>query len=224
MNVLKTSKLSRSFRAGDEEVWALRDVDLEVRAGEFVAVMGPSGSGKSTLISLLAGLESPTSGEVWLGGEPLHQKSDEAISRLRRTRVGFVFQSYNLVPVLTLEENIALPFLLEGTPPASYAARVAAALASVELTHRAKHLPDRVSGGERQRAAVARALVAEPTLIFADEPTGALDREKGQGVLTLLRRACSEQGRTVVMVTHDDEAARRADRIIRLRDGRLEAP
>lgn len=200
----------------------MRDVALEIRTGEFVAVMGPSGSGKSTLLSLLAGLEAPTSGEVWVEGAPLHSLSDAALSRLRRTRVGFVFQSYNLVPVLTLEENVALPFLLESKAPSAYREKVRAALAAVELIPRARQLPDRVSGGERQRAAIARALVTEPALIFADEPTGALDREKGRGVLNLLRRACSDQGRTVVMVTHDEEAASVADRIIRLRDGRLE--
>ncbi len=223
MNVLKASGLSRAYRAGGEELWALRDVELEIRAGEFVAVMGPSGSGKSTLISLLAGLEAPTSGEVWLSGEPLHDLSDAALSKLRRARIGFVFQSFNLVPVLSLEENVALPFLLEGKSSSLHREKVRAALAAVDLSHRARQLPDHVSGGERQRAAIARALVAEPAVVFADEPTGSLDREKGRDVLALLRRACTEQGRTVVMVTHDEEAAAVADRIIRLRDGRLES-
>lgn len=221
--VLKAIGLQKTYRVGEEDVAALAGVDLEIRRGEFVAVMGPSGSGKSTLISLLAGLERPSGGEVFLDGQPLAAMPDADISRLRRTKVGFVFQTFNLLPVLTLEDNVALPFLLEGRPRKEWAQRVQEALGQVSLSHRGRHLPDRVSVGERQRAAIARALVSEPSLVFADEPTGALDTHRGEDVLKLLRDACTTRGRTVVMVTHDQKAASVADRIIRLRDGRLEA-
>jgi putative ABC transport system ATP-binding protein len=222
MSVLKAVGLSRTYRVGGEDVAALADVDLEIRKGEFVAVTGPSGSGKSTLISLLAGLERPSGGDVFIDGHALSKLSDDEVSRLRRTKVGFVFQSFNLVPVLTLTENVALPFLLENRPRAEWLQRVAQALDDVGLKHRQGHLPELVSVGERQRAAIARALVTEPSLIFADEPTGSLDSHRGDSVLQLLRKACTEQGRTVVMVTHDAKAAAAADRTIRLRDGRLE--
>lgn len=220
--VLRATGLQKTYRVGGEDVAALAGVDLEIRRGEFVAVMGPSGSGKSTLISLLAGLERPSAGEVLLDGQALHSMPDADASRLRRTKVGFVFQSFNLVPVLSLEDNVALPFLLEGRPRKEWAERVQKALEKVSLSHRRRHLPDRVSVGERQRTAIARALVSEPSLVFADEPTGALDTHRGDDVLKLLRDACDTQARTVVMVTHDPKAASVADRIIRLRDGRLE--
>ncbi|HLL85184.1 MAG TPA: ABC transporter ATP-binding protein [Longimicrobium sp.] len=222
MSVLRAVGLSRTYRVGGEDVAALAGVDLEIRKGEFVAVTGPSGSGKSTLISLLAGLERPSGGDVFLDGQALSKLSDDEVSRLRRTKVGFVFQSFNLVPVLTLTENVALPFLLENRPRAEWLRRVAQALDDVGLKHRQGHLPELVSVGERQRAAIARALVTEPSLIFADEPTGSLDSHRGDSVLQLLRKACTEHGRTVVMVTHDAKAAASADRTIRLRDGRLE--
>ncbi len=222
MSVLRAVGLSRTYRVGGEDVAALAGVDLEIKKGEFVAVTGPSGSGKSTLISLLAGLERPSGGDVLIDGQSLSKLSDDEVSRLRRTKVGFVFQSFNLVPVLSLSENVALPFLLENRPRAEWLQRVAQALDQVGLKHRQGHLPELVSVGERQRAAIARALVTEPALNFADEPTGSLDSHRGDSVLQLLRKACDEHGRTVVMVTHDAKAAATADRTIRLRDGRLE--
>jgi len=222
MSLLRAVGLRKTFRVGDEEVAAVGGVELSIGAGEFVGIMGPSGSGKSTLMALLAGLERPSSGEVFFEEQRLSSLSDSELSRLRRRRIGFVFQTFNLVPVLTLEENVALPFVLDRVSPSQWQGRVRAALERVGLGHRSRHLPERVSVGERQRAAIARALVTEPLLVFADEPTGSLDSQRGDEVLTLLRQACAHEGRTVVMVTHDPKAAAVADRLIRLRDGRLE--
>jgi putative ABC transport system ATP-binding protein len=223
MALLRTEGLGKRFRVGEEEVAAVREVALSIQPGEFVGITGPSGSGKSTLMALLAGLERPSEGEVFFEEQPLSALSDAELSRLRRRRIGFVFQTFNLVPVLTLEENVALPFVLERMAPSEWKGRVRAALEQVGLGHRALHLPERVSVGERQRAAIARALVTGPRLVFADEPTGSLDSQRGEEVLALLRQACEREGRTVVMVTHDPKAAAIADRLIRIRDGRVEA-
>lgn len=217
-------RVSRHYRVGGETIKAVDELSLSVEAGSFVAIMGPSGSGKSTLLSLLAGLERPTSGEVWLGEERLDALDDARLSRLRRTNIGFVFQTFNLLPVLTLEENVALPFVLEGQPRRRWAERVKEALSWVELSHRGQHLPSSTSVGERQRAAVARALVTDPKIIFADEPTGSLDSRRGEEVLRLLQKVVSERGHTVVMVTHDESVVGCVDRVIRLRDGREHAP
>lgn len=187
-----------------------------------MAITGPSGSGKSTLLALLAGLERPSAGEVWLDGQALSGLNDDARARLRRRSVGFVFQTFNLVPVLTLAENVALPQMLDGVPEATWRPRVEAALARVDLVHRADFLPGTTSVGEQQRAAIARVLAAEPRIVFADEPTGSLDSTRGASVLDLLRSAQRERGVTVVLVTHDPVAAAASDRRIRLRDGRLE--
>lgn len=217
MPALRAQGLTRRY--GD--VRAVDDVSFTVERGEWVALTGPSGSGKSTLLALLAGLEAPDSGEVWIGDTPISRLDDDARARLRRREVGFVFQTFNLVPVLTLAENVALPQLLDGVPEAAWRPRVTAALAAVDLSHRAEHLPGTASVGEQQRAAIARALAQEPKILFADEPTGSLDSGRGAEVLRLLGRA-RDRGTTVLMVTHDVGAAAQADRRLVLKDGRLE--
>jgi putative ABC transport system ATP-binding protein len=221
--VLNATGLRKRFGTGDAAVAVLDGISLTAAEGEFLAITGPSGSGKSTLLAILAGLERPSAGEVWLAGRCLAALDDAALARLRRRQVGFVFQSFNLVPVLSVEENVALPFLLDGAPHRQFAPRVADALESVGLSHRRRHLPDQISVGERQRAALARALAVRPRVLFADEPTGSLDSQRGQTVLTLLRAAAA-QGCAVVMVTHDAGAAASANRVLRICDGRVEAP
>ena len=211
--------LERRFGAGDAAVDALRGVSLDVGRGEFVAVMGPSGSGKSTLMHLLAGLDTPTAGRVLIAGEDLAELSDDRLTRLRRTRVGFVFQSFNLVPTLTAEENVVLPLRLDGRRPD--AAWVDDVLERVGLLARRGHLPAELSGGQQQRVAVARALVTGPAVLFADEPTGNLDSRSGAEVLGLLRTAADSSGQTTIMVTHDPRAAAVADRVVFLADGSI---
>jgi putative ABC transport system ATP-binding protein len=192
-----------------------------VRQGEFVAIMGPSGSGKSTLLHLLGGLDTPSDGEVTLGGRKLAHMSDDEVTIIRRRQVGFVFQFYNLLPTLSAAENVALPLLIDGKRLRDYAARVDELLDLVGLGGRRDHRPDQLSGGEQQRVAIARALVTEPMIVLADEPTGNLDSKSGKEVLGLLRRACDEKGQTIVMVTHDPYAASFAERVVFLRDGQM---
>jgi putative ABC transport system ATP-binding protein len=194
-------------------------VSIEVSAGTFTAVMGPSGSGKSTLMHLLAGLDQPTTGEVWLGPTKLNDLDDTELTRLRRTRVGFVFQTFNLLPVLTLEENVVLPLRIAG----EHIDRgwVEQLLTAVGLEDRRKHRPSELSGGEQQRVALARALVARPAIVFADEPTGNLDSHAADVLLHIFRRAVEDIGQTIVLVTHDPVAASRADRIVFLSDGQV---
>ncbi|HEU5394528.1 MAG TPA: ABC transporter ATP-binding protein, partial [Candidatus Methylomirabilis sp.] len=197
-------------------------VSLTVGPGEFVAVIGPSGCGKSTLLNLVAGLDRPTRGAVVVEGVDLTRCDEAALSRLRRERIGIVFQFYNLLPHLTARENVALPLLLNGTPTVQIASRVEEELAAVELLPRADHFPHELSGGEMQRVAIARALAPRPALLLADEPTGNLDSHLGGAILALLRRLHRERTFTVLLATHSPEAAAVADRVIRLRDGRLE--
>jgi putative ABC transport system ATP-binding protein len=211
--------LTRHYGDGDAAVHALRGVSLDVPPGQFTAVMGPSGSGKSTLMHLLAGLDTPTSGSLRIGGEEITTMSDRRLTRLRRRHIGFVFQSFNLLPTLTAEENVVLPLSLAGRRPDPDA--LAALLARVGLLDRRGHRPSQLSGGQQQRVAVARALVTAPTVLFADEPTGNLDSAAGADVLTLLRDAVDLDGQTTVMVTHDPRAAAVADRVLFLADGRL---
>lgn len=217
---LRGVNIERTFRTRGDEVTAVAGVSLEVRPGELLAIMGPSGSGKSTLLSILGGLDRPTRGEVWLGDRPLHRATEHELSLLRRRHIGFVFQSFHLIPTATLADNVALPLLLGDALDEEAYRRVADALASVGLAARADHLPDEVSVGERQRAAIARALVSQPELVLADEPTASLDRKRGQEIIELLRGA-AHAGRAVVVVTHDAEVARNADRVIAMRDGRV---
>ncbi|MCW3156516.1 ABC transporter ATP-binding protein [Micropruina sonneratiae] len=216
---IAAQELRKSYRAGQREVEILHGVSLGVRAGELVAVMGPSGSGKSTLMYCLAGLEAPTSGRVLLAGQQLERLSRADLARMRRSQVGFVFQSYNLIPTLTAAENVALPHLLAGNrPPAEL---IAQTLETVGLADRADARPPSLSGGEQQRVALARVLAQQPAVLFADEPTGALDTRTGELVLAELARIAHSPGRCALVVTHDPKVAAACDRILFLRDGSL---
>ena len=216
---IEGTALVKTYVQGDEEIRALRGVDVSVERGEFLAVTGASGSGKSTLLHILGGLDRPDGGQVWVEGTPLAELDDEKLALLRRRRLGFVLQFFNLLPTLTAEENAAFPLLLDGTDDALDRARVS--LERVGLSGRATHRPSQLSGGEQQRVALARALVTEPAVVLADEPTGNLDSRTGLEILELLK-ATAAAGQTIVMVTHDDKAARFADRIVGLTDGLLE--
>jgi putative ABC transport system ATP-binding protein len=211
--------LTRRYGSGESAVDALRGVSLEVPAGQFTAVMGPSGSGKPTFMHLLAGLDRPTSGSVRIGDEEISDMADRRLTKLRRKHIGFVFQSFNLLPTLTAEENVTLPLAIARVKPAKE--DVDALLARVGLTDRRDHKPSELSGGQQQRVAIARALIARPTVLFADEPTGNLDSASGAAVLQLLRDAVDLDGQTTVMVTHDPRAAAAADRVVFLADGRI---
>src|SRR3954466_10582395 len=216
---VSATALTRTYGEGGAAVHALRGVSLEIPAGQFTAVMGPSGSGKSTLMHLLAGLDTPDAGSVRIGGEDITRMSDKQLTRLRRTHIGFVFQSFNLLPTLSAEENVVLPLAIAGRRPDREA--VEALLARVGLLDRRGHRPAQLSGGQQQRVAVARALVSSPTVLFADEPTGNLDSAAGTEVLELLRDAVDLDGQTTLMVTHDPRAAAIADRVVFLADGRI---
>jgi putative ABC transport system ATP-binding protein len=217
--IVATTQLSRTYGEGDTAVHALRGVSVAFPAGEFAAIMGPSGSGKSTLMHLLAGLDRPTSGSVVVDGQELAGLDDKGLTRLRRDRLGFVFQAFNLVPVLNAEENILLPLTLAGRrPDREWVDRL---IDAVGLRDRLTHRPAELSGGQQQRVAIARALVHRPAVVFADEPTGNLDSHASEEVLALLRQAADEFGQTVIMVTHDPQAASVADRIVVLRDGEV---
>ncbi len=217
---LELRHVSKRLRSGDRDLIVVDDVDLAVAPGEFLAVLGPSGSGKSTLLGLAAGLDRPSAGEVLIDGEPIQSLSEDQLARLRRGRIGFVFQSFQLLGNLTALENVLLPIELAGRPEA--AARARELLAEVGLAERAHHYPAQLSGGEQQRVALARAFAVEPALLLADEPTGNLDGATGARVLDLLARLRAEHGSTLVLVTHDPEVAALADRRIHLRDGRIE--
>ncbi len=218
--VVDVRDAARTYQFDGAAVTALRGVTLQVQAGEFLAVVGPSGSGKSTLLHLVGGVDLPTAGEVRLFGRPTHHLTDAALAALRLRRVGFVFQRFFLLPMLTAEENITLPMLEAGVPPAERASRVADVLEYVGLTHRRRHLPGQLSGGELQRVAVARALANHPALLLADEPTGELDQDTGREIGRLLQQIRA-QGVAVIVVTHNPEIAALADRTVVLRDGRL---
>ncbi|MFM7290741.1 MAG: ABC transporter ATP-binding protein [Planctomycetia bacterium] len=226
MPILRAEHLQKTFggtAAGAASVAALNGVDLAVEQGEFVAITGASGSGKSTLLHLLGGITRPTAGHVLLEGVDLASLDDDALARVRRRRIGFVFQRYNLLPELTLVENVALPLVLDGKPEQTAEAAARRALATVGLAHRAGHRPDELSGGEQQRGAIARALVAEPAIVLADEPTGALDSANSRRVIDLLRQLVTDRRQTVILVTHDPGIAASAGRTIRMRDGSIEA-
>jgi putative ABC transport system ATP-binding protein len=218
---VSATALARTYGDGDSAVHALRGVSLTLPAGQFTAVMGPSGSGKSTLMHLLAGLDTPSSGTVAVAGQDITQMKDRELTRLRRQHIGFVFQSFNLLPTLSAEENIVLPLAIAGKRPA--AEDIDTLMARVGLSERRDHRPAELSGGQQQRVAIARALITRPTVLFADEPTGNLDSEAGAGILRLLRDAVELDGQTTLMVTHDPRAAAIADRVLYLADGRVVA-
>lgn len=221
MPILQTIKLSKQYQMGAVTVNALNQVDLAIEKGQFVAVMGPSGSGKSTLLHLMGGLDTPTTGEVILGGRSLSSLSDYELTRIRRLKVGFIFQFYNLIPTLSAAENIALPMLIDGKPLRHYRARLEELQEMVGLTDRANHKPDQLSGGQQQRVAIARAFINQPEIVLADEPTGNLDTRSGTVILDILQRARIELGATIIMVTHDPRAASYAQKVIFLQDGRI---
>ena len=218
--IVATSGLSRTYGEGDTAVHALRDVSVAFPAGQFAAIMGPSGSGKSTLMHLLAGLDRPTGGSVTIGGEDISAMTDAQLTKLRRKHVGFVFQAFNLLPVLTAEENITLPLTIAGRKVDREA--LDRLLERMGLDDRRGHKPAELSGGQQQRVAIARALMSRPTVLLADEPTGNLDSESGAEVLAIMREAVELDGQTTVMVTHDPRAAEIADRTIHLADGVIE--
>jgi putative ABC transport system ATP-binding protein len=221
MALVQTEDLTKVYGKGDTAVVALERVTMSVEKGEFVAVMGPSGCGKSTLLHLIAGLDRPTEGRVLLDGEDLNRLSDDALTALRRRRIGLVFQFFNLIPVLTALENVALPLLLDGVRPQDARRQAVEWLTRLGLADRLHYRPDQLSGGQQQRVAIARALVAEPDLVLADEPTGNLDSRAGDEIAALLRRIASDWGRTVLLVSHDPRIAAHADRILFLKDGRI---
>src|SRR3954449_3268430 len=217
-SVVAGRDLSKRYGDGAAAVDALRGVSLDIAPGSFTAVMGPSGSGKSTLMHLLAGLDKPTEGAVYIEGADITTMKDKDLTMLRRKRVGFVFQAFNLIPQLTAEENIVLPLTLAREKANG---NLASLLEQVGLTDRASHKPTELSGGQQQRVAVARALITEPAVVFADEPTGNLDSQSSDDILSLLRRAADERNQTTVMVTHDAHAASYADRVVFLADGKI---
>lgn len=223
MFVLETRQVRKSFGEGDARVEALRGVDVGVRAGEMLAIMGRSGSGKSTLLTLLGGVDVPTTGQVMLEERDLATMTDDERTMMRRKRIGFVFQQFNLLPILTAEENVALPLELDGVPSPEARARAAEMLELVGMGARKSHIPGKMSGGEQQRVAIARALVIRPAILLADEPTGNLDSANSKRVIAMLRNLVEEHNQTIIVVTHDPQVAAQADRVIYLLDGLVDS-
>ena len=222
--MIRLQKVTRLYSRGEAPIRALDEVSLEIPHGEFAAVTGPSGCGKSTLLNILGGLDQPDSGEIWIGDLPLHQARDAALTRYRRHDLGIIFQFFNLLPAMTVEENIELPLLLRGDPPKKTRPRVAETLELVGLTARRHHFPHQLSGGEMQRTAIARALAGRPKLLLADEPTGNLDSGNAARVIETLLKIASQKIATLVIVTHSEELARLAPRHIRMLDGKITPP
>jgi putative ABC transport system ATP-binding protein len=219
--LVRVEGVEKVFHRGSEDIHVLSDLNLEVPGGEFLALMGPSGSGKSTLLNLIGGLDRPTKGTVSIAGERIDEFPDRKLAGWRARHVGFVFQLYNLIPVLSAERNVELPLLLTSLSRPQRHKHVATALAMVGLSHRAKHFPRTLSGGEQQRVGIARGIVTDPTLLLCDEPTGDLDRKSGDEILNLLQALNREHGKTIIMVTHDPHASARASRTVHLNKGRL---
>jgi putative ABC transport system ATP-binding protein len=219
--LVKVSNVEKIFHRGSEDIHVLSNLSLEVPEGEFLALMGPSGSGKSTLLNLIGGLDQPTNGSVSVAGEPIDRLSGRQLADWRARHIGFVFQLYNLIPVLTAERNVELPLLLTHLSRAERRQHVETALAIVGLSHRANHFPRTMSGGEQQRVGIARGIVTDPTLLLCDEPTGDLDRKSGDEVLNLLQALNTKHGKTIIMVTHDPHASARAARTVYLNKGQL---
>ncbi len=219
MHVIESRGVRKEFGSGEARVEVLRGIDFGLSRGEFLAIMGPSGSGKSTLLHILVGIEPPTAGQVLFEGQDIALLSDRERTLLRRRQIGFIFQSFNLLPTVTAEENVSLPVLLDGVKPAEARRRARQALELVEMDHRRNHLPGKLSGGEQQRVAVARALVIQPAVLLADEPTGSLDSVNGRRVLRLLRQLVDERQQTTIVITHDPSVAGGADRVLHVHDG-----
>ncbi len=219
MEVLKADHLSKIYGSGENEVRALDDVSFYIQQGEFVAIIGPSGSGKSTLLHILGGVDRPTSGKVYLDGKDIYGQNEEQLAIFRRREVGLVYQFYNLIPVLDVEENITLPVLMDGRPVNKE--RLEELLALLGLSDRRKYLPNQLSGGQQQRVSIGRALMNAPALVLADEPTGNLDSKNSQEIMELLKLSNRKFGQTLVMITHDENLALQADRIMVMEDGRI---
>jgi len=218
--VIKTEGLTKVYEMGAEQVHALRGVDLEIRKGEYVAIMGPSGSGKSTLMNLIGCLDSPSSGKYWLAGKLVSELDDDELAYIRNKEIGFVFQTFNLLPRATALHNVELPLIYNGTPAEERIEKAKKALERVDLTSRMGHKPNELSGGQRQRVAIARALVNSPSIVLADEPTGNLDSKTGEEIMALFKNLHS-QGNTIILVTHEHDIAQNAHRIIFIRDGQI---
>ncbi|HEV2844028.1 MAG TPA: ABC transporter ATP-binding protein [Thermoanaerobaculia bacterium] len=219
--LVRVQNVHKEYRRGSEKVDVLQGISLDIPRGDFLALMGPSGSGKTTLLNLIGGLDRPTLGSVEIAGEPISRLSDGQLSKWRARHIGFIFQFYNLLPVLTAERNVELPLLLTRLAAAQRKKHVATALAVVGLADRAKHYPRQLSGGQEQRVGIARAIVTDPTLLLCDEPTGDLDRKSGDEILDLLQALNRDHGKTIIMVTHDPQAAARARRTVHLDKGNL---
>jgi putative ABC transport system ATP-binding protein len=219
--VIHTEDLRKMYQMGSEEVHALRGVDLEIRKGEYCAIMGPSGSGKSTLMNLIGCLDSPSSGRYWLAGRLVSELDDDELAYIRNKEIGFVFQTFNLLPRATALHNVELPLIYNGTPAEERVEKARRALAMVDLADRMLHKPNELSGGQRQRVAIARALVNNPSILLADEPTGNLDSKTGVEIMNLFERLHSE-GNTIILVTHEHDIAEHAHRVIFIRDGKVE--
>lgn len=218
--MIKLQGIGRSFQVGEQIVNALKDIDLEVKQGEYLAVMGPSGSGKSTLLNIISLLDQPTTGNYFLNGRDVTRLSDNELARLRRENIGFVFQFFHLIPRLTTAENIEVPMMLAGIDPKQRQQRIKDILAAVALSDRADHRPDQLSGGQRQRVAIARAMIMQPKMLLADEPTGNLDQKSGLEIVKLLERL-NQTGVTLIMITHDANLGQRAHRLVRIVDGQI---
>lgn len=218
--VIKTEALTKVYEMGAEQVHALRGVDLQIRKGEYVAIMGPSGSGKSTLMNLIGCLDSPSSGKYWLAGKLVSELDDDELAYIRNKEIGFVFQTFNLLPRASALHNVELPLIYNGTPAEERVEKAKRALERVDLTERMNHKPNELSGGQRQRVAIARALVNSPSIVLADEPTGNLDSKTGEEIMALFEQLY-EQGNTIILVTHESDIARHAHRIIHIRDGKI---
>ena len=218
---IKATGLTKSFLKGKQEIVPVKEISFQVNPGEFISLMGPSGSGKTTLLNLIAGIDSPTEGTLLIGSQPIHEMSREELTKWRSLHVGYIFQLYHLMPVLTAFENIELPLLLHNLSRAERREKVESALNQVGLSDRQNHFPKELSGGQEQRVAIARALVTQPSLIVADEPTGDLDRDSADEILNLLEELSAKENKTILMVTHDPKAAQKATRCLEIEKGKL---